>query len=94
MGRSLLYCVTLCALLMGCSWGQPEPVVVDRPVEVSVHVPTYLRSCPEIPKANVDAMMDQADAADYTTRLHAVASTCKKKLDTVDDILSQHEANR
>lgn len=90
MVRSLLFCVTLCTLLTAC--GKPEVQIVERPVPVPVHVPEYLRSCPEVPVPGVTDATDQADVADYILRLYGVASDCHTKLDSVDGILDQYEA--
>lgn len=90
MVRSLLFCLTLCALLTGCE--EPEIREVIRPVPVSVHVPQYLRECPTPPKPQVTDTARQSDVSDYLLRLYGVASQCHTKLDAVDDILSKQEA--
>ncbi|QGH74838.1 hypothetical protein MAL1_00091 [Bacteriophage DSS3_MAL1] len=89
MVRSLLFCAALSMLLTACDW--PEPETVEKPYPVSVYVPAELRSCPGLPSVpGPDAT--QRDVADYIVRLHAVAKECKVNLDTVDQILRDHEA--
>lgn len=90
MVRSLLFCVTLCALLMACS--KPEPEYVDKFIPVPVYVPEYLRTCPQIPKPGVTDETGQADVADYVVDLYGVAVDCRKKLQGVNRILKEHEA--
>lgn len=85
MVRSLLCCVALSMLLMGCV----KPEIIDRPVPVTVYVPAELRTCPSIPSsANLE---DQAAVSDFTTQLHYVARTCKAHLGGVNKVLTDHE---
>lgn len=97
MGRSLLFCAALCALLMGCV--KPEPEIIEKPVPVSVHVPDSIRWCPELPVSTDYVAADpseeawQSEVAEYTTELHRVARHCRGNLMAVDGILDDHEAS-
>lgn len=88
MGRSLLCCVALLMLLGACD--SKPPVVVDRPVAVLPYVPADMRTCPALPAVPGQTAQQNA-AAVYVARLHQVAVTCKKKLGTVDGILTEAE---
>jgi len=92
MVRSLLYCMTLFALLTACE--KPEPTIIYRTIPVHVVVPEYLRTCPEVPRPGISAETDQGDVADYVVGLYGVASECRTKLVTIDDILEKHKGAR
>lgn len=86
--KSLLYCAALLTLLTACV--DPNQAIT-KPVPIPVSVPLELRSCPGLP-AVPPAPATQRDVSAYVTQLHQVAKTCKVRLDSVDDILTDYEA--
>lgn len=86
--KSLLFCAALLTLLTACA----DPNQAIRvPEQIPVSVPLELRSCPGLPAVPLTSAT-QRDVAMYLGQLHQVATTCKVRLDSVDDILTDYEA--
>lgn len=82
-----LFCaVSLTLFLSACTWGEPE--VVERPVEITTHIPAELRTCPALPEKPVEPYL-QSDVGDYLTRLYGVAAACKSDVRTIDRIYTE-----
>jgi len=80
--------------LTGCDWVTGEPKTVYEAYPVVTYVPDNVRSCPPIPKSRdyISGAALQSEASAYVTQLHRVARTCKARLDAVDNILKDGEA--
>lgn len=82
--RMLALVAVLAALvaLAGCSWRTPEPLIVERVVEVPLEVPASLLTCSPEPRL-AQAVRTQRDVALFIERLAAAGADCRTRLAAV-----------
>ena len=70
------------AALSACSWRTPEPLVVERVVEVPLEVPPSLLQCSPEPRLR-EAVRTQRDVALFIERLAQAGADCRTRLAAV-----------